>query len=61
MFLEFYSRESGCFIVYIIIRIHLFGADGDPDRWKWTFCHFPPTFFQSRVSSDLIVRGSPSL
>lgn len=38
---------------------YLIGTVGDPERWKWTFCHFPSRRCQTRVSSDCIVFGIP--
>lgn len=40
-------------------NIYLMGTVGDPERWKWTFCHFPSRRCHTRVSSDCIVFGIP--
>lgn len=38
---------------------HLVGTVGEPERWKWTFCHLPSRRCQTRVSSACAVRGFP--
>lgn len=40
-------------------NIYLMGTVGDPERWKWTFCHFPSRRCHTRVSSDCMVFGIP--
>lgn len=37
------------------------GAEGSPDRWKCTFCHFMSRRCHTRVSSDFMVCGQPDL
>ncbi|TNN78756.1 hypothetical protein EYF80_010926 [Liparis tanakae] len=32
---------------------------GEPERWKWMFCHLPSRRCHTRVSSDCMVRGMP--
>lgn len=38
---------------------HLVSVDGEPERWKWTICHFPSRRCHTLVSSDWAVRGVP--
>ncbi|TNN55087.1 hypothetical protein EYF80_034716 [Liparis tanakae] len=38
---------------------YLAGTVGEPERWKWMFCHLPSRRCQMRVSSACAVRGTP--
>lgn len=38
---------------------YLLSVDGEPERWKWTICHFPSRRCHTLVSSDWAVRGVP--
>lgn len=40
---------------------YLWGDVEDPERWKCTFCHLPSRRYHTRVSSDCIVFGIPTL